>query len=791
MRLLFSIIFFCISVHLVAQTENVVYQDEPLSSVIKDLETKFSVRFSYNSAIVQGKTFTYSGAISLKDIIKLIGIQNNLAFNFFDEKNLIIKKAMPDDEFILNYVTDLDEVLILSEYLTSGFDKNKDNGSITLSPDKLGILPGLTEPDILQSLQLLPGISSPGESASDIHIRGGTPDQNLVLWDGVKMYHQGHFFGMISAFNPYVTERVNVYRSGTSAKYGDRISGVIDIESSNKIPEKVECGIGANLIQADAFMKIPVAKKLAFTFSARRSYSDLINSVTFQKISDKIFQNTKVEGVDRTGFYNFQPLRNKFYFNDYNLKTVWKPDTKNTFSISTLFVSNKLDFASKVVDLDFDTKDKLDLKNDGASFSWDHIFSQKLNMNFSAYVSNYESIYEYQEFFAPGELYTSSNINNIDDKGFSLTFDYKHSDKHSWVIGYDLVNNNVAYDLQYGYSTQVVSERNNSFLNSNSVFLEHQYKSNKLLLRYGLRSSFLSKNINNFFEPRLYLNYDLNTLWKLKASAEIKNQVISRLLSFEFNDLGLGDNIWALADNDRVPVLNNRQVSGGFLFRKKGWKLDVDVFYKKIKGLNSLTKGFNASSTTESYARGESQTYGVDVLLKKQIKNFRTWLSYSLSKTDFRFPSLSARSFAGNFDQRHVLSFSNTYKYKKFNFSLGWHFATGKPYTESRGLVDILDENNVIIDQVIGYKEQNAARLKNYHRLDASIFYNFYYNKKQKVKSRVGISVLNIYNHSNEIDKTYRLDRKLFDPNGADPEVIEQTRFGLGLTPNLVFRLNF
>ena len=132
--------------------------------------------------------------------------------------------------------------------VTTGFDKIENDGSITVNPDELGILPGLTEPDVLQSLQLLPGISSPTESASDIHIRGGTPDQNLVLWDGIKMYHQGHFFGQISAFNPYITETINVFRSGTSSKYGDRISGVIDIRSSDKVHDSLHIGIGANLI---------------------------------------------------------------------------------------------------------------------------------------------------------------------------------------------------------------------------------------------------------------------------------------------------------------------------------------------------------------------------------------------------------------------------------------------------------------------------------------------------------------------------------------------------------------
>jgi len=131
-------------------------------------------------------------------------------------------------------------------------------------------LPGLTEPDVLQSIQLLPGVQSPTETAAGIYIRGGTPDQNLVLWDGIKIYHSGHFFGTISAFNPYITEDVKLYKSGTKARYGNRISGVIDITSDYDIPEKIEGGFGSNMTHADAYLSATIGKSSAVIISARR-----------------------------------------------------------------------------------------------------------------------------------------------------------------------------------------------------------------------------------------------------------------------------------------------------------------------------------------------------------------------------------------------------------------------------------------------------------------------------------------------------------------------------------------
>jgi len=166
-KLVFVIILF-LTVPLVAQEQKLTYLDEPLSVVILDLETKFSVRFAFNSDLLKDKTIRFSGNSTLEGILTIIKQQAALDFQFLDTNNIIIKKAINDPDVA---TTDLDEVLISKEYLTTGFDKIENDGSITVSPDELGILPGLTEPDVLQSLQLLPGISSPTESASDLHIR--------------------------------------------------------------------------------------------------------------------------------------------------------------------------------------------------------------------------------------------------------------------------------------------------------------------------------------------------------------------------------------------------------------------------------------------------------------------------------------------------------------------------------------------------------------------------------------------------------------------------------------------
>jgi len=793
-KVVFVIILF-LTVQLVAQKQQLDYLDEPLSVVIPDLETKFSVRFAFNSAILKNKTIHFSGNSTLEEILAIIKQKVALDFQFLDANNIIIKRAAIDP----NVATmNLDEVLISNEYLTIGFDKIENDGSITVSPDELGILPGLTEPDVLQSLQLLPGISSPNESASDIHIRGGTPDQNLVLWDGIKMYHQGHFFGKISAFNPYITESINVFRSGTSAKYGDRISGVIDIRSSDKVHDSLHIGIGANLIQADAFIKAPIVKnQLSLTASIRRSYSDVINTFTFKKMRNKVFQNTKIDdgATSQFSYSQFVELENKFYFTDYNFKTVWKPNNKHTISFSSLFVVNKLDYSSVNFfseETTVNSVDNLDLTNNGFNFKWGYALSNKTILKTSAYSSSYKSKYGYQDTFGQ-DLYITNNLNDIKDLGATIGLNYTPNKNNTFRFGYDLVSNSIDYIISSDYidnegNGNPFEEKESDKLNIHTVFSEYLFEKHKWTIQTGIRASQISTIDKELLEPRLYLNYKLNRYWSVKTSFEVKNQSISKVLSSTQNDLGLGNSLWVLADNNR-PIINNRQFSLGALYEYKGWKLDIDAYHKKIKGITILRDLLQTSAfgnqDGNTFSSGRSESFGLDILIKKRVKNYRAWLSYSLSKTNYFFEEVNNNNwYLGNFDQTHILSLSNTFTYKKFQFSLGWNIATGKPYT-----------NTIAVDNQTGditYESLNASRLNTYHKLDASVVYDFYLNNKKSVKARIGASVINIYDRANELEKNFRADD--IEPITSpiyDYRIVEETYYGLGFTPNFVFRLNF
>ena len=183
--------------------------------------------------------------------------------------------------------------LTIMNFITQGIDKNAE-GEYMINSQELGILPGLTEPDVLQTIQALPGILSIHETVSDINARGGTNDQNLILWNGIRMYQSGHFFGLISAFNPFISKEVGLIKNGSSAYYGDAVSSTVNIQTDNQVRQKFSGSAGVNMINADLNVVIPLFKKSSLQISSRRSIADIIQTPTYKSYYDRVFRNTEV-----------------------------------------------------------------------------------------------------------------------------------------------------------------------------------------------------------------------------------------------------------------------------------------------------------------------------------------------------------------------------------------------------------------------------------------------------------------------------------------------------------------
>ncbi len=755
-----------------------------------DAETKEPLAFA--TVIVEGQsrgtTSDENGYFSLDKVsqqailvIQSVGY-NNTKLNARSYTNQTCQNIL-----VRPSVQSLDEIVILA-YITKGISKSED-GSVIMKNDELGVLPGMVEPDVFQSIQLIPGITSLDESAAGIQIRGGSPDQNLILFDNIKMYNTGHFFGMLSAINPYITESAKVYKGGADPKYGDRISGVIDISSDENVPEKFNGGVGLNGTHGDVFIKAPFSESVGVVLSARRSYTDLLRTPTFDALSEKVFQNTKLV-TDTAGVVTEEEEEEfednvgeeDFFFYDGSAKLIIAPSDNDKVSISGLFANNDLDFS--VRDDEDITSDRLIVEQQGASFVWEGTKAKKWHHTLTGYYSKLDV--DYRNRVTQELVVEEENLrrNTVEDYGFSADLMYDISSKHKVKAGYQYSNIETFFRLFRNENDagtdnpREFDELNMGVNRAHTVFGEYRYiPKEKALISLGLRASHFSVVEDFFIEPRLNIEYPLSDAVRVKATAEKRYQSISQLVEFEDTQLRLENNIWTLSDGDEIPVLESTQFSGGLLFDADGWTLDIDGYIKSIKGLTSFTNGF--TNDTDELSEGESDIYGVDVLVKKKLGDYNIWLGYTFNDITYTFNDLQNTSFPGNNDITHNFRISNTYETNNWQFSLGWTYRTGSPFTPA----DSFDPNTGDIE----FGAINSERLPNYHRLDASILYRWG-KKADGWKGALGVSAQNLYSRQVPTSVFYRVNE---DPDTGSDELDQIEQLSLGFTPNITLRLYF
>lgn len=745
------------------------YKNQKLKKVLSDIEQAFEVKFSYIDKVVADKKISIEkDTFTLTKLIEIISTSTSLTFERIDARYFAVYEKDENQE-LFNDNQLLSDVVIHA-YLTKGISKNKDN-SFTIVPQELSILPGLTEPDVLQTLQQLPGVVSPNETVTGLHVRGGTPDQNLLLWNGIQIYHSGHLFGMISGFNSNVDQSIRFYNKGTDPIYGGRIASVIAIETSDKIPNKTEVSAGVNMLNLDANISIPIIKdKLKLQVSGRRSFTDLLESFTYANLSQKVFQNTKIAAAKKD--------ENIFYFRDYNAKLQYQVTNKTAITISSIFIDNKLDnlYANENNDVLFN--DMMTLSNEGYSIKWATKWSNKFVTTAKAFYSDYIFDYDFVKIYELNDTETFTKRNKVLDSGVSFHIDY-HINKNTLLnTGYQYV----AQDVSHAFVSKtpalsIVYDSKASFIQTHSIYSSLKYHKNKIIaLNAGARLSYITSLDKLVFEPRFVLNYQINPQLNANITGEVKNQTISQIQETIVNDLGLENQLWRISDSDRFPLLNAKQITTGLSFSKNKWTLDIDAYFKTTKGLTTLTFGF-LNNLDPNFHIGESKAYGLDFYMKKDFSKLKTWMTYSFNSTMNKFENLNnGNLFPVNAEIKHILNTAMSYKHKNWQYALGWYWHSGKPYTQ----VSIHD-NKVI---QLAYNKLNGSRLPNYHRLDVSSIWNFPISKSNKVKGKLGFSIYNLYNRKNILNREYTINE---ENNSLD--VID--RKSLQLNPNVFFRVSF
>ncbi|MBE9490417.1 MAG: TonB-dependent receptor plug domain-containing protein [Bacteroidetes bacterium] len=750
------------------QAQTIKEEKQALISVLKKIESQYDVRFSYADANLINKTINVPPKdLSLEELLKYLENNTSLIFEKLNSNSIIIRRLPKRKPFKTQY---LNEILI-TNFLTKGIS-TKNDGSINIEPQQFGILPGLIEPDVLQTIQALPGVLSVDERVSNINIRGGTHDQNLILWDGIKMYQSGHFFGLISAFNPYLTENVMVSKNGTSAMYGDGVSSIIDMQSSNTIEDEFSGGAGLNMINVDVFGKIPLGKKTELQLSARRSVTDLIETPTFDQYFKRIFQDTDI--TNNQGETNNSISKNEsFYFYDVTAKLLHNISKKDKIRINFLNIYNRIDYEeqSRINDVNEKLNSNLTQRNLASGIEYLRDWNTNFSTTAQIYLSNYDldatnfDVLNNQRLIQENEVY---------DGGLKLHYKYNINNNLSSFGGYQFTEVGISNleDVNNPVFRRFIKE----VIRTHSVFNELKYssKSNNTNAKIGVRANYIEKFSKTLIEPRLSFSQRFLNHFRLEILGEIKSQTTSQIIDLQNDFLGVEKRRWILSNNEDIPIIKSEQISAGIHFNKNKLLISTEAYIKEVDGITTRSQGFQNQFQFENKV-GSYRIKGVDFLINKQFSNISIWLSYSYSKNDYTFKDLNfSEPFPNNVDITHALTFAGTYTLNDFKFAIGVNWRTGKPITKP-------DTQTPITNNIINYNTPNSSNLDDYLRADFSGTYTFQIGNTSD--AIIGFSLWNLLDRSNIVNTYYTID-----DNDTVTKIENQS---LGITPNVSFRVRF
>lgn len=731
--------------------------------------------FVHNTNI--GTITNVSGEFELNDVplTSLITI----SYLGYKSKQISAKSLFTSDHscntLALHEIKETLNEVVITKFLTTGLQRMKD-GSTVLNTERFGILPGLSDPDILQSIQALPGVESVNESIANINVRGGTNDQNLMLWDHVKMYHSGHFFGLISAYNPYLTNKVVVIKNGTSSEFSDGVSSTINMFTKDVITGKLHGGAGVSLINGDAFLEIPITKKLALHLSGRRSFTDFFASPTFDNYYKRSFQDSDLVTSEKSIAQSSQS--SDFFFYDYSAKLLFDLNDNHKFRANIIGINNNLDYKESYTDSQGQSTSKtnnLSQENIGVGLNWKANWNENFKTELIGFYSNYMvDAIDYR--IETDQKLTQAN--EVLETGIKFKAYSTLSEHLKWLNGYQF--SEIGILNQTTVTAPDYNKTKKDVLRNHALFSELEYSKNSTYFRIGVRANYFQKFHKVLIEPRLNIRQKLSRLFALKLQGEFKNQSATQIFDFQDDFLGVENRRWILANEQDIPISESKQASFGFEYNHNNLIFDVEGFYKRVEGITASNQGFYNNFQFIN-ATGSYDARGVEFLINKTADKYSTWLSYTYSVNDYEFKSFTPSKFPNNVDIRHSVTAAFNYEaLERLQLSIGGMWRTGKPYTKPVAGNETVQSGG---QTTVNYDTPNSSNLDDFMRLDASLNYSLMLSEHVRGSIRVG--VLNVLDRKNSINRYYRVD-----PSNSE-STIEVDNKALGLTPNVTLRVKF
>ena len=773
-----------------------------ISGIVKDKESGETLPFA--NVFVKdtniGTTTNADGFFTLFDIpseTSTIQVQ----YLGYKVETLVLTPEMVKGKITILLIPDnnqLDEVVVSNDSGQQIVKMNKSVSQISLSPKKLASIPNLGEKDIFRAIQLLPGVSGTNESSSGLYVRGGTPDQNLVLLDGFTVYHVDHFYGFFSAFNSGAVKDIQLFKGGFPAEYGGRISSVMDLTGKTGNSNKLSLSAGLSLVSANATVEIPIGEKANLLIAGRRSYTDILKSGLYNSIFDLYNDSNQTNGNNLPNFNGFQQNQTQpsFYFYDLNTKFSYKPSDKDIISVSVYNGEDNLDssrenqntFGSGTEErtINSDIEDLLNWGNWGSSVRWARQWSDKLYTNvvgaYSNYFSQRKRINDISIQLADSTNTNKSGLvedNNLKDFTLRIHNEYKVNSKHSLEFGGQLTMNEVEYNYILNDSITVIDQKDKGLLKT--AYLQDKWSpTEKLNIVGGIRATHFDVTDEIYYEPRLSVSYKVNDKVKFKGAWGKYYQFVNRIVR---EDVTQGSrDFWLLANKENSPISFSQHFILGTSYEVDDWLFDVEFFEKEMTGLTEFSLRFQSALGTDPndqlFFEGTGISRGVDFLIQKKVGKYTGWLGYTLSEVVHTFPDLSNIPFYSLNDQRHEFKIVNVLKAGRWDLGATWVYGSGKPYTAPNGIytITLLDGTET---EYVSIGEKNGLRIDPYHRLDLSATYNFNISSG---KGEMGLSVFNLYNKTNTWYNEFEV---------VDNQVTETNVNYIGFTPSLFLNVSF
>jgi ferric enterobactin receptor len=695
-------------------------------------------------------------------------------------------------------VTILDTIYIKGRSVDMVNLRNDVDFATTVDPAKLSDLPVLAETDIFRSLQLLPGISY-SENSTGINIRGGSCDQNLILFDGQTLYNLSHFYGVISSINPNVVKDLQIYKGGYDSRFGERVSGIIDItgKSGNQLKPTLYGDI--NLLDANLTAEVPLSRKLTLIAAGRRSYSDLYAT----SFSDKLFsRNLSSMNGDTSSIVN--QTKPSFRFYDYNMKLTYRLSDLESLSLSVYggkdHFLNSYGQNSKHFDI-FSTDENI-WSNLGISATWSRQWNSSFYSSLQAGTSGYSNSYSNTTSIdhpKPGQnygkflpdtfnMFDSYSRNKLSDFYLTMKNDLRLSETSELNFGFTARVNDIYYHKDAD-SIYVYDNLNQSALTTLMYVQDRIRISDRFMLKPGIRANFYSGQNRLVFEPRLSANYILSEVFSVRMATGRYYQFINQVLAQQ--ETGYNKNFWVLADESLHPAVSSWHLIAGLTAEKGNFLLDAEGYIKTFSGVQEYLYvsqylrnsdfslyfpkpggGPAMDNQPSVFVTGTGRAFGADFLLKYKCRVYTTWFSFSYGRSYRKFKEINNnQTIPSPADQPYQVSWTNMFTTGRWNFGVVSLFSSGKPY-----IVTYKGTSGLPVERIY-------ARLSDYYRTDVSVNCNF---TLLKIRLKTGATIYNIFNTQNYFD----VNNRKFDfdnLNFTETTLVKSQSISLNLFLHFIF----